>query len=229
MKKLILSIVAITAISVGSLFGQTHKMKIETDYGNIIVMLYDNTPLNTNNMLKVAGEHGYDSTLFHRVIPQFMIQGGDPTSKHAKPGDMLGGGGLGYTVPAEINDSDYHKRGALAVARDNNPSKAGSSSQFYIVVGKKFTDDELDNLSRRSGKKYTQEQRDVYRTIGGAPHLDGNYTVFGEVIEGMDVVDKIVAEPRDSSDRPKKDIRIISISEVKKKRSFFGRLFHRKN
>jgi cyclophilin family peptidyl-prolyl cis-trans isomerase len=202
-------------------FAQKHKVKIETDYGDIVVMLYDNTPLNTANMLKVAKEHGYDSTLFHRVIPQFMIQGGDPDSKNAMSGQMLGNGGLKYTVPAEFNDIAYHKRGALAVARDNNPSKAGSASQFYIVVGKKYTDEELDRVSAQTSHKYTTEQRETYKTIGGTPQLDGNYTVFGEVIKGMEVVDKIVAEPRDRNDRPLKDMRMNKVHEVKKKRFLF--------
>src|SRR6185312_16283655 len=142
-------------------FAQKYKVKIETEYGTISGFLYDNTPLNTANMAKQAKDHTYDSTLFHRVIPEFMIQGGDPDSKHAKPGQMLGGGGLTYTVPAEINDVDFHKRGAIAVARDNNPSKAGSATQFYIVVGKKYTDADLDNISARTGHKYTAEQREV--------------------------------------------------------------------
>ena len=208
--------VAACIIAFGA-YAQTNKVKIETEYGNIVIMLYDNTPQNTANMLKVAADHGYDSTLFHRVIPGFMIQGGDPESKHAKPGQMLGNGGLKYTVPAEINDSDYHKRGALGVARDNNPAKAGSASQFYIVVGKTFTDAELDGVEKRSGRKYTPQQRETYKTIGGAPHLDGGYTVFGEVIEGMDIADKIAAEPRDRNDRPNKDIRILKLSVIEDK------------
>jgi cyclophilin family peptidyl-prolyl cis-trans isomerase len=203
-------------------FAQKHRIKIETEYGNIILKLYDNTPLNTDNMVKLAKEHFYDSTLFHRVIPKFMIQGGDPDSKNAKPGQMLGEGGLKFTIPAEINDVDYHKRGALGVARDNNPQKAGSACQFYIVVGKTFTDDELNGLEKRSGRTFTPEQREVYKTIGGTPHLDGGYTVFGEVLEGMDVVDKIALEPRDGHDRPNKDIRMkISVMKKKKKFLFF--------
>jgi peptidyl-prolyl cis-trans isomerase B (cyclophilin B) len=218
MKRLILS-AAMVMVAVAAL-AQKQKIKITTEYGNIVVMLYDNTPLNTSNMVKVAKDHGYDSTLFHRVIPQFMIQGGDPDSKNAKPGQMLGNGGLKYTVPAEINDEYYHKRGALGVARDGNPQKAGSASQFYLVVGKKATDEELDRISAQTGRKFSAEQREVYKTIGGTPHLDGNYTVFGEVTEGMDIVDKIALEPRDRSDRPNKDIRMLSGRVMKKKHRF---------
>jgi peptidyl-prolyl cis-trans isomerase B (cyclophilin B) len=218
MKRLILS-AAMVMVAVAAL-AQKQKIKITTEYGNIVVMLYDNTPLNTSNMVKVAKDHGYDSTLFHRVIPQFMIQGGDPDSKNAKPGQMLGNGGLKYTVPAEINDEYYHKRGALGVARDGNPQKAGSASQFYLVVGKKATDEELDRISAQTGRKFSAEQREVYKTIGGTPHLDGNYTVFGEVTEGMDIVDKIALEPRDRSDRPNKDIRMLSVRVMKKKHRF---------
>jgi cyclophilin family peptidyl-prolyl cis-trans isomerase len=218
MKKVLFSLVAL--IIAASAFAQKSKVKMETEYGNIIIMLYDNTPLNTANMLKQAKEHTYDSTLFHRVIPQFMIQGGDPESKHAAPGQALGMGGLKYTIPAEINETNYHKRGALGVARDGNPEKAGSASQFYIVTGKTFTDADLDMVSQRASRKFTPEQRETYKTKGGAPHLDGGYTVFGEVIEGMDVVDKISAEPRNSADRPNKDVRIMRVSVVKKKKKF---------
>lgn len=199
---------------------QKNKLKIETEYGDIVVMLYDSTPLNTNNMVKLAKEHYYDGTIFHRCIPNFVIQGGDSTSKHAKPGQQLGEGGLGYTVPAEINATAYHKRGALGVARDNTPDKSGSACQFYIVVGKPFTDADMDNLTKRSGRIYTPEQREVYKKTGGTPHLDGNYTVFGEVIEGMDIVDKIANEPRDKNDRPNKDIRMTKVRMMKKKKHF---------
>ena len=195
-------------------FAQTNKIEIKTDSGRIVVMLYDNTPKNSENMLKNARAHAYDSTLFHRVIPGFMIQGGDPDSKHAKPGMALGSGGLGFTIPAEINDSDFHKRGALAVARTNTPDKSGSASQFYIVVGKKCTDAELDNVSKQTGRKYSDAQREIYKTIGGTPHLDGGYTVFGEVLEGMDVVDKIANVPRSRGDRPNGDIRMLSVREL---------------
>lgn len=225
-------VIAALSISIAAT-AQTHKVKIVTDYGEITAMLYDNTPLNTENMLKNARGHFYDSTLFHRCIPQFVIQGGDPESKHAKPGQALGNGGLSYTIPAEINDANYHKRGALGVARDQNPTKAGSAAQFYIVSGKPFSEADLDNLAKRTGRNYTPEQREVYKTQGGTPHLDGGYTVFGEVIEGMDVVDKIAAEPRDANDRPNKDVVIRSIRVVgEEKQGFFkriGNIFRKKN
>ena len=219
MKKSLLTLFVIAIVSINA-FAQKNKVKIETEYGNIIVMLYDSTPQNTQNMVKLAKEHVYDSTLFHRVIPEFMIQGGDPDSKNAKPGQMLGEGGLKYTVPAEINNVYYHKKGALGVARDNTPDKSGSPTQFYLVVGRKFNDADLDNLTKRTGRVFTPEQREVYKTIGGTPHLDGNYTVFGEVIEGQDIVDKIALEPRDKHDRPNKDIRILSLKVMKKKKHF---------
>lgn len=218
-RKFVITVFAIAAMSVNAL-AQKNKVKIETDYGTITVMLYNNTPKNTANMIKVAKEHGYDSTLFHRCIPQFVIQGGDPQSKRAKPNQMLGDGGLSYTIPAEINDAAIHKYGALGVARDNNPDKAGSACQFYIVTGKKYTPEELDNIGKRTGRTYTAEQKEIYKTLGGTPHLDGNYTVFGEVLEGMDIVEKIAAEPRDGNDRPKKDIRMNTVKVVKKKKKF---------
>ncbi len=217
MKKTILTLIALAYVSAAA-FAQKNKVKIETEYGNIIVMLYDNTPKNTENMLKNAKEHVYDSTLFHRVIPKFMVQAGDPDSKHAKPGEVLGNGGLKYTIPAEINDSDFHKKGALGVARDNNPDKSGSASQFYLVVGKVCTEDELNNIEKRTGRKFTAAQREAYKTVGGTPHLDGNYTVFGEIVEGQDIADKISLEARDGSDRPNKDIRIISLKVMKNKK-----------
>jgi cyclophilin family peptidyl-prolyl cis-trans isomerase len=219
MKKILLTVAAIT-LTIGSTFAQKHKVKITTEYGDILVMLYDNTPQNTTNMVRLAKEHFYDSTLFHRCIPKFVIQGGDPDSKHAKPGQQLGNGGLVYTIPAEINDKNYHKRGALGVARDNTPDKAGSATQFYIVVGKRYTDEELDKMTARTGRKYSKEQRDIYKLEGGTPHLDGNYTVFGEVVEGMDIVDKIANEPRDANDRPNKDI-AMKVRLVKHKKFLF--------
>jgi cyclophilin family peptidyl-prolyl cis-trans isomerase len=215
---------------------QKNKIEMITDSGRIVLELYDYTPKNTENMVKLAREHFYDSLMFHRIIPAFMIQGGDSTSRHAKPGQPLGMGGLGYTVPAEINDSAFHKRGALAVARTNTPDKSGSACQFYIVVGKKWTDDELNKMEAQRHYKIPLSHREVYKSIGGTPHLDGDYTVFGEVLEGMDVVDKIVAMPSDRSKRPLTDIRMLRVRVMdndaqpdvakKKKRGFF-RLFRR--
>lgn len=211
--------VAASLLSIPSI-AQKNKIKIQTEYGDIVLKLYDNTPQNTNNMVKLAKEHYYDSTIFHRVIPKFVIQGGDPASKHATPGQMLGNGELGYRVVSEVNDVNFHKRGAVGVARDARPD-SGSACQFYIVVGKPFTDAELDKMTQSSGRKYTTGQREVYKTIGGTPHLDGKYTVFGEVIEGMDVVDKIANEPRDHNDRPNKDVHMIKVRVKKKKFLFF--------
>lgn len=214
MKKILLSCIAILALTAGAT-ARTNKLKIKTELGTITIKLYSNTPLNSKNMVKLAKQHYYDGTLFHRCIPKFVIQGGDSTSKHAQKGQMLGEGGLGYTVPAEINPEDYHKRGALGVARDNTPDKSGSACQFYIVVGKTSTDAELDNISKRSGRIFTPEQREEYKTQGGTAQLDGNYTVFGEVTKGIEVVDKIANEPRDGHDRPNKDIHMLKV-RVKK-------------
>ncbi|HTL82547.1 MAG TPA: peptidylprolyl isomerase [Bacteroidia bacterium] len=245
------------------------KVLIHTDLGDIKIVLYDETPKHRDNFLKLVKDHTLDSTLFHRVIQQFMIQGGDIDSKHAKPGAMLGNGDVGYTIPAEIHPNLYHKRGALAGARqgdDVNPLRASSGCQFYIVQGKTFNDSlmtimqnnldhqtkqsifttlinkpenawlktgfvngqiraqqtgNLDSLTKYNNilspmidaefakaphRTFTDEQRRVYATQGGAPHLDGAYTVFGEVVEGMDVVDKIAAVQVDGMARPLTDI-----------------------
>ena len=192
-------------------FAQSQKVVIETDSGRIVLALYDNTPLHRDNMVKLVKEGFYDSLLFHRIIPTFVIQGGDPNSKNAQPGAMLGNGETGYRVPAEINDSNIHQRGALGMARDNNPEKASSGCQFYIVTGKTYTDAELDNISQRTGKVLTHEQREIYKSQGGTPMLDGNYTVYGIVLEGMEVADKIVNMPRNQMDRPNTDIRMTKV------------------
>lgn len=186
--------------------GQTSKVIIETDSGRIVMALYDNTPLHRDNMIKLVKGHFFDSTLFHRVVPGFVIQGGDPDSKNAAPGQRLGNGELGYLIPAEINDSNFHRRGAVGMARDNNPEKSSSACQFYIVTGRPYSDEELDKITERSGRVFTGAQRNIYKTEGGTAFLDGNYTVLGIVLEGMDVVDKISAMPRDQADRPLTDI-----------------------
>jgi peptidyl-prolyl cis-trans isomerase B (cyclophilin B) len=179
------------------------RIRITTDSGTIIVKLYNATPLHSANFKKLVSEGFYDNLLFHRVIPEFMIQGGDPLSKNAPSGTMLGNGGGDMTrIPAEFNKGLFHKRGALAGARDNNPEKASSACQFYIVQGKKYSSEELDKLEQRLGFMLSPEARTAYMNEGGTPFLDMNYTVFGEVESGMDVVDKIAAVPADGSNRP---------------------------
>ena len=181
---------------------------ISTEFGEIKIRLYDETPLHKANFIKLVKEGTLDSTLFHRIIPEFMIQGGDPTSKNAAPGQPLGSGDVGYRVPAELNKNLFHKRGVLAAARDGNPAKASSGCQFYITQGKKYTRAELQMLASRTGNNWTEEQMKIYEEIGGTPMLDMGYTVFGEVVSGMDTVDKIIAQPRDGRDRPDTDIRM---------------------
>ena len=239
---------------------------MRTSLGNITIRLYDDTPKHTANFLKLAKEGYYNGTLFHRVIRDFMIQGGDPDSRNAKPGQPLGMGDPSYTVPAEfVYPKYFHKRGALAAARqgDNvNPEKASSGSQFYIVTGKVYTPGQLDQMEVRlkhqqmqqifdslarenrnsimalrrnrdqaglqqlqdslvkqteaiaakNPAKFTPEQREAYTTVGGTPHLDGSYTVFGEVIKGMDVVDSIQKVATDGSDRPKEDVKVLEVN-----------------
>lgn len=189
---------------------------ISTSLGDIKIRLYDETPQHKANFIKIIRDGVLDSTLFHRVIPEFMIQGGDPNSKNAVPGQRLGMGGLDYRVPAEFNPALFHKRGALAAARDGNPQKASSSTQFYIVQGRKYTEEELNTMTQRSGIVWAPEQREVYKTVGGAPFLDQGYTVFGEVVEGMGVIDAICTLSRDPNDRPYQDIRM-QVEVIEKK------------
>lgn len=237
------------------------KVEVKTTVGDFTVLLYGDTPIHRDNFLKLVTQNFYDSLLFHRVIDQFMVQGGDPDSKKARPGQMLGNGDPGYTLPAEIKyPKHFHKRGALAAARtgDNvNPERRSSGSQFYVVTGRTFTGDELKNMQlqmafqqladadmprirqmQQAGDRaglqalqeelvqkaeakvaagegpMTEEQVKVYSTVGGAPHLDGQYTVYGEVISGMDTIEKIEKAKTDSQDRPKEDIRILSMKVV---------------
>lgn len=198
---------------------------LETNYGTIRVRLSDQTPLHRGNFLKLAKSKYYDGVLFHRVIHTFMIQGGDPDSRKAAPGKALGEGGPGYTIPAEFRAALFHKKGVIAAARegdDVNPQKASSGSQFYIVQGKVWTDGGLDTLEikRLNGRKIPSEQRDAYKTVGGTPHLDQNYTVFGEVIEGLNVIDTIAAVATSKGkdkDRPLKDVVIKKARLVKRR------------
>lgn len=185
------------------------QIKISTDSGTIVVQLSDSTPLHRDNFVKLVKQGFYDSLMFHRVIPQFMIQGGDPTSKYASAGTGLGnGGGDMARIPAEFNPNLFHKKGVLAAARDGNPEKASSACQFYLVEGKVQTEEQLNLIEQRNGIKYTPAQRAAYTTIGGTPQLDMNYTVFGEVISGLEVIGKIVNVPRDRSNRPLGDVRM---------------------
>jgi|SRR6185436_427506 len=185
-----------------------HIVSITTDYGTMKIKLYNETPKHRDNFLKLAKEGFYDGTLFHRVIKDFMIQGGDPTSKTAGPDAMLGGGDNGYTIPAEFNPALIHKKGALCAARTENPEKASSGCQFYIVQGKKMSDTELNQFDQNRAVKYTPEQRKTYAEVGGTPFLDMGYTVYGEVISGMDVIDKIAAVQTKPGDRPVKDVKM---------------------
>ena len=246
---------------------QETKLKIETTAGDIVVKLYDDTPKHRDNFIKLAKDGTYEGTLFHRVIKDFMIQAGDPDSKKAAKGQMLGAGDVGYTVPAEfVYPKHFHKKGALSAARqgDNvNPQKASSGCQFYIVTGKVYSDSALLDMERQMNQmrlnnafnalaqkhmkeiyklrkegnenalldlqdtliaqaeaqvaaepefRFTPEQVKAYTTVGGTPHLDGEYTVFGEVLEGMDVVDKIQQAKTDRNDRPETDIRIKKVT-----------------
>lgn len=187
------------------------KVLLSTSYGNMTIELYDETPLHRDNFIKLVKEGYYDGLLFHRVIPDFMIQGGDPNSKNAKPGQMLGSGGPGYTIKAEILPEFFHKKGALAAARlgdQQNPQRNSSGSQFYIVQGKKYTAQELNNIVRHTSAIYTPEQINTYQTTGGRPDLDNQYTVFGEVVDGFDVIDKIASVKTVAPNRPAEDIKM---------------------
>lgn len=194
------------------------RVEVRTELGTMVVELYNETPQHRDNFLKLVREGKFDSLLWHRVIPSFMIQGGDPDSKAADPGAPLGEGSLGYTVPAEFNPAFVHTKGALSAARapdEVNPDKASSASQFYVVQGKSWQPNELQMLLDRKNRgitppkySYTPEQIAEYAKLGGAPHLDGEYTVFGRVVVGLEVIDKIAALPCDQRDRPLNDIRM---------------------
>ncbi|MBR1469380.1 MAG: peptidylprolyl isomerase [Prevotella sp.] len=204
---------------------ERREVLIETSMGNIRVVLYNETPMHRDNFLKLVGEGYYDGNLWHRVIGDFMIQTGDSTTRHAQPGASVGNFSPDYTIPAEIVFPKYfHKRGALAAAREGdsvNPERASSSAQFYIVVGKNYSELVLDRYQERINKatdgtvKLTDDIRDYYRKIGGTPWLDGQYTVFGEVVEGLDVAMKIDYVRTDDYSRPIDDVKIIRATIVK--------------
>lgn len=278
---IVLALLGIVAFTVPSKKNPDKKQKMEnpivtfeTNYGVIKVKLYNETPLHRDNFIKLAEEHYFDSLLFHRVIENFMIQAGDPNSKGAAPGIMLGTGGPGYTIPAEFNPNLIHKKGALAAARlggPQNPKKESSGSQFYIVVGQKVPMEQLDAMAAQKSEQakgeyiqtqlykpenkdvlnelitlqkagdrenfmikwnafeekyadslktiptynYTENQKNIYQTLGGTPHLDMDYTVFGEVIDGLSVVDSIAAVKTDRANRPLEDVIINKVSVEK--------------
>ncbi len=193
---------------------------LETDKGKLNFVLYDETPLHKTNFEKLVKSGFYDGLLFHRVIQNFMIQGGDPNSKNAEKDARLGGGGDHLErVPFEYHPTRFHKKGVIAAARDNNPEKKSSACQFYIVQGKKFTDTELDNFENRNDLKYTEPQRTIYKTLGGTPHLDKNYTVFGEVVGDTGLIDAIAGVKTDSFNRPEEDQKMkISMKKMKRKK-----------
>ena len=195
------------------------KVAIDTNKGLITIKLYNETPLHRDNFIKLVKAHEYDGTLFFRVINQFMIQAGDTQAKNPSIDDPVGEGGVDYTIPAEILfPKFYHKRGQVAAARwgdDINPKRESSGSHFYIVEGKKFTAEGLDKIEKEKNIKYAPEQREVYMTEGGTPHLDNAYTIFGEVLSGMDVVDSIQVVPTNpANDRPLENVVIQSMKIV---------------
>jgi peptidyl-prolyl cis-trans isomerase B (cyclophilin B) len=277
MKKSLFLIFLSTLIIIMSSCERTDSLiTIKTEFGDMVAILYDETPKHKENFIKLAKEHYFDSLMFHRVMQGFMIQGGDPDSKKAAPGQMLGQGGPGYTIPAEINEKFFHEKGALAAARlgdQQNPSKASSGSQFYIVQGAPISEDQMrldpekfntmmmtffgnpanksyyDTLKSfieaqdkpgyekylmeikvkaeeqtgiKAEKDISPEKLKAYSSVGGTPALDGQYTVFGKVLKGLDVIDKITAQPVDRSNRPTKDIRMtvtvedVPVSEIEK-------------
>ncbi|MBJ10812.1 MAG: peptidylprolyl isomerase [Flavobacteriales bacterium] len=201
-----------------SVFSQERTtVLISTSFGDMVVELYNETPQHRDNFIKLVRERFYDGTLFHRIIPNFMIQGGDPDSKGAAPNVQLGNGGPGYTIPAEFVDGLFHKKGVLAAARLGdavNPKKESSGSQFYLVQGQVYSEEKLRSFGLRSGKTYNEEQTKTYGSIGGTPHLDGAYTVFGEVVKGLDVIELIANQKRDKNNRPLNDVKM-SISIIK--------------
>ena len=217
MKKTLIACLVFLSLNAFAAKPKHQFVRISTEKGTCVVLLYNQTPLHRDNFVKITQEGKLSETLFHRVIKSFMIQGGDPDSKTAKPGQALGDGDWGYTVPAEFRDSLFHKKGVIAAARDDIPSKASSACQFYLAQGKVFTDEQLDLLEQnRLKRKIPTWQREVYKTLGGIPHLDQNYTVFGEVVQGIEMIDTIAAVKKDAADRPVEDVRM-TVTVLKKK------------
>ena len=204
MKNLLFVLLSLFAFSSCNSSGGKTLALIETSMGDITVELYDSTPGHKANFIKLANEGYYDGLLFHRVMNGFMIQGGDPKSKDAEAGARLGGGGPGYTIPAEIGAP--HFKGTLAAARTTNPEKKSSGSQFYLTQGTPQTDASLDQIEKSKGITYSPAQREKYKQVGGAPGLDMDYTVYGEVVEGINIIDKIAKIPVDGNNRPLENV-----------------------
>lgn len=184
-------------------------VKVTTDFGDMVFRLYDETPKHRDNFIKLANEEYFKDLLFHRVMDDFMIQGGDPESRGAKPGVLLGNGGPDYAIPQEFVDSLYHRKGVLAAAREPdeiNPDKESSASQFYIVEGQTWEDEDFPRFERRIGKDIPEEHRTIYKTIGGTPFLDNQYTVFGEMVAGFNVLEAIASVRVDRNNRPVEDV-----------------------
>ena len=221
----LLTILLLLPLAALPLHSQTHEVLLETTAGNIRIVLSDLTPIHRDNFIRLVDEHFYDSLLFHRVIRNFMVQAGDPDSRHAEPGITLGEGDVGYTLQPEFRTPQlYHRRGMVAMARegdDVNPSRRSSGCQFYIVWGKTFSSKDLESMQAHldtmtnHSVQLTPDMFQTYRRIGGTPHLDGQYTVFGEVTEGMDTVERILRVFTDDYDRPVDDVRIIRATRVK--------------
>jgi len=219
MKKILFILLMLGFLIPKEMMSQNAIVLIKTNLGDMKVRLYNGTPLHRDNFIKLAEEGFYDSLLFHRVIKGFMIQAGDPESKKAPKGKRLGSGGPGYEIPAEINIKYYHKKGALAAARKPdqiNREKKSSGSQFYIVQGQTVQPQNLGRLQDQTGFFYSEPQFNDYANIGGTPHLDGGYTVFGEVIEGLEIIDKISVSQTDSNDRPVNDVIILKVEVLQK-------------
>lgn len=211
MKRLLFAVVLLMALGISSCGpADDHTYaEIETEFGTIKLMLYNSTPKHRDNFIKLANDGFYEDLLFHRVMDGFMIQGGDPDSKTAAPGQQLGQGGPGYQIDPEIGAP--HITGALAAARQPdhvNPQKRSSGSQFYIVHGSPVDDNFLNQMEAQKGIKYNETQRKLYKELGGYPPLDNDYTVYGEVVEGFEVIDQIAKVPKDGANRPNQDVKM---------------------
>ena len=197
-----------------------YLVTLKTSFGTTHLILFDETPLHKANFIKLVNQKFYDSLLFHRIIDGFMIQGGDPNSKNAKSNTRLGnGGGNLERIPYEFKPNHVHKKGALAAARDGNPEKKSSACQFYIVQGKKLTDEEINQIAQKNLMDYTTQQRAEYMILGGTPKLDNGYTVFGEAIDNLDLIDTRAKQPKDTADRPNSDIKMsMTVKKIRKKK-----------